>query len=267
MKDYQMHCYSLNRQTKFQELYQYRFPCSLRNALEYLALFLDIKSLMIRSENNMAYATLIGPFFVRKVSVADVARHIFYSRYPVPEKNRWLYYLWRLVAFVPLVIQIDRVEQLVPETTVEIFATANGILMKGPLSETADDGLILASIKLWSKGDAFTYAGIYLGWHDNSPPEDIELLRKMVHRYGSNLIRLFNPDEEPTYFNASIRPSTESDEQLEESNSHFKVGILNGRHRIIAPPRFYSGTVAKICQMAAFRQRLIDKDEKIKDLG
>jgi hypothetical protein len=234
----------------------------------------------------MAYATLTGPFFVRKVSTAEMVRFNFNCRFPVPEENRWLYLLHRIIAFPPVMIHLNRLERLVPETILEIFATSNGILMKGPLSETADDGMMMASIHFWSKNDDFTHAAIFLGRHEKSPSDDFNMLRKLVQKYATSLMKLFDPEGEATFFNSYIKPTADTEQQLPDSSplelldnptdTVWKTGS-NGKipfhmnsgpeqkHKIIKPPRFYSATVASICLMAAIRQRNINEGKKIKN--
>jgi hypothetical protein len=50
MNNYPIHCYSLNRPTSFQDMDEYRLPCSLDDALKFLALFLT--QLLIHPKQN-----------------------------------------------------------------------------------------------------------------------------------------------------------------------------------------------------------------------
>jgi hypothetical protein len=163
-----LYCFSLERTTVSQEFYHTRLPCSRDEAHEFLALISSTKSLMLPPEADAAYRISGTPFFIRKISTWEKIHHLFDSLYPLPAEDRWFHLRRRLIAFLPVVLQLARLERAVPETIFEIFTPTDAFLFKGPPSESLTDGLVLAQIRFWSPRDNFTLVGIRFGWKDDT---------------------------------------------------------------------------------------------------
>lgn len=287
MNTYPIHCYSLNRPTPFQDMDEYRLPCSLDDALKFLALFLGVKSLLLPAEINQAYAIPLLPFFVRQVSTAEVVNNSFDSLFPLLEENRWFHFVRRLLARLPVTAHLMRREKAVPETIFELFATANKVLLSGPLPEGADDGLLVARIHFWPARDTVTYVQIFYGWHDDFALDEVQQLCRVIDGYLNRVIYLFGPnmplpavDTQPGHVTAvkqtpaDASPAEPTNYQSSKPSSPFPVRekpvyMSTTREeavQIIDPPRLYAYTLTKICHMVSWRQQLIEAGEPIQDI-
>jgi hypothetical protein len=278
-----IHSYSLNRLTTTRTMREARLPCSLNQALEFLALYLGTKALMLPSEFRLAYPISPSPLFVREIPVAEVTRTAFDRLYPVLPHNRWRHLVRRLLVYLPTMWFLNRQQNAVRETVFEIFATANGLLYRGPLPETMDESMLLASIHFWAPGNTFTYVCIYFGWHDDFSQETVQLLHRIIEGYLSRMLYLYgsdttiaadNPGRVATKGPIHIRADPVQAEPLNDPPDPFDLGerplyaqvLREEKCHIIKPPRIYPRSLAKICRMVCHRQRQIEAGKVIPDI-
>lgn len=287
MKYLELHCFSLERTTIAQRFYEVRLPCSRDEAHEFLALHFGTKSLMLPPETNVAYRIPFTPFFIRKISTWEKIHHHFDSLYPLLAEDRWFHLRQRLIAYIPVLLQLALLEKAVPETIFEVFTLTNGFLLKGPPPVSRVDDLVLAQIHFWSPTDNFTYVAIMFGWKDETHLGMVYKLFSLLEGYINRIIELFDPKGDKFFFKLPSKltpnvgqtlPTTVPTAPLENPTGTFEEADdlristpygstgLEERHKIIDAPRFYSSTVASICFLAAIRQRNINSGKKIVNL-
>lgn len=281
MDNLPLYCYSLNRLTAAQDVREYKLPCSLDDAFKFLALFFGVKSLLLPTEINLAYAIPHSPFFVRQVPTEEVVNYTFDSLYPMKSERRGFHFIRRMLARVLMMKQLTRREKIIPETIFEVFATANKLLLNGPLPETVDDRMLLARFHFYPVTNATTYVHIYYGWHAGFDMEAVQLLYDIINGYLRRLHHLFGPDVPGPTSTANYHPddatwqtSKETSPTLNNQSVPFQVeekpihmdALREETEQIIDPPRIYPGSLAKICRMVCLRQRQIEAGSQIQDI-
>lgn len=281
MEKLKLHCFSLKRQTPLEDLLEFKLPCSLPDALEFLALYLGQKNLGLPMAENLAFAMEGLPFFARQISVEEVVAQTFAARFPIREET-WLFdWIRRLVGYYPIRAALTRQEKRIPETIFELFTTADRLLLAGPLPEQAKDSLVFARLHYWAKPDKFTYVRILYGWAWEAEPEQVKLLYDLLEGYIQRVLNLFGegaPALAPPHreaYEASRTEAYPAEALTTAVKSEPFVSGTRPRHfnaqqvepqQIIKLPRIYLKTLAKVCQMVSLRQQQIEKGQAIPDI-
>lgn len=281
MEILKLHCFSLKRQTPLEDLLEFKLPCSLPDALAFLALYFGQKNLGFPMAANLAYAVEGSPFFVRQITVEEIVAQTFAARFPIREETWLLDWIRRLLAYYPVMTALTRQEKRIPETVFELFTTADRLLLAGPLPEHVPESLVFARFHFWAKPDKFTYIRILYGWTREADPMQIQLLYDLLWGYIQRILHLFG--EGVSAPAPSVRGVDEAcraeaypaDSRTTPINSEpFMTGArprpFNAEpvepHHIIKLPRIYSKSLAKVCQMVSLRQQQIEKGQAIPDI-
>ncbi len=281
METLKLHCYSLKRQTPLEDLLEFKLPCSLPDALEFLALYLGQKHLGLPMVENLAYAIEGLPFFVRQISLEEVVAQTFAARFPIREETWWFDWIRHLVLYYPITAALTRLEKRIPETIFELFTTADRLLLAGPLPEHATESLVFARLHYWAKQDKFTYIRVLYGWPREADPKQVKLLYDLVEGYIQRILHLFGegiPAPTPPHHGAFEESRIEAYPAESRTTSVKSEPFVSGarpRHfnvqqvevqEIIKLPRIYPQSLVKVCQMVSLRQRQIEAGQAVPDM-
>lgn len=281
METLKLHCFSLKRQTPLEDLLEFKLPCSLPDALAFLALYFGQKNLGFPMAANLAFAVEGSPFFVRQITVEEIVAQTFAARFPIREETLLLDWIRRLLAYYPVTTALTRQEKRIPETVFELFTTADRLLLAGPLPEHVPESLVFARFHFWAKPDKFTYIRILYGWTREADPKQIQLLYDLLWGYIQRILHLFGegvPAPAPSVRGVDETCRTEAyppDSRTTPASSEpfmtgarprpFNVEPVEP-HQIIKLPRIYSKSLAKVCQMVSLRQQQIEAGQAVPDI-
>ena len=180
-----LNCYTLGRSVPSKERLDFVLPCGREQALSLLALFLNIKQILVAQRRLLPLMIPDTTLYVSRVSTNDMATFLWRTGYLKLSSNPILRQMERWLYEYQLFRHIRRQEQTVDEVVVELFHPSQGPhpLMALENQDQPPNDVVLARLQFTELSTEQTLLRIFIGWADLAPLAELDTLYNLLRGY------------------------------------------------------------------------------------
>lgn len=196
MKRSYLNCYTLGRSVPSMERLDFVLPCGREQALSLLALFLNIKQILVAQRRLLPLKIPDTTLYVSRVSHNDMATFLWRTGYLNLSSNPLIRQMEKLLYEYQLFRHIRRQEQTVDEVVVELFHASQGhhpLLALEDVDNPKQD-LLLARLQFTELSAEQTLLRIFIGWAALAPLAELDKLYNLLRGYIHLMTKVLLPD-------------------------------------------------------------------------